>query len=262
MRTAISSPTRTSAKSSWRFSSGSGALSQRRRGPQATQRYRGVSGPFPRFYQAVIAPIPVLCSRQETHGPALTAGHHGGGRGRDMRNPFHEELTPSTGLERRIDEAIETHTVTQHERRLHTPNPAKSTRGRRSNRLFVLAAIAVAPLLGLLAVAIVSAGGLPLNVLSTGSSNVPNGAGHPAPLIGSADATSTPGVNALAAGTDVAVIPTPTIIVMPDARANTPNVCMPVNAAGTPVANSDCPPPATPTPSSPSRPAPRNASAR
>lgn len=174
-----------------------------------------------------------------------------------MHNPFHDELTPSTELERRIERALDDYPDGPPRR------AARVTSGqeRRWGRLAILGAVAVMPLIGLLAVFVVSEASLPLNVFNTGPSHVPPGTGHSAPLFNS---TAVATVTVASVATDAALVPTPTIVVMPEAAANVPDTCTPVNAAGTPVARPECPPTPTPTPapSSHARPAPRHASAR
>ncbi len=176
-----------------------------------------------------------------------------------MHNPFHDELTPSSGREKRIDRALRSHSA----RKRALAKAALEDRRRGPNRwwdrLTVAGALAMIPLVAFVAVMIVSNGGPSLDFLGSNSSNVPPGTGHEAPLLGSTVVAST---TAAAVATNAAIVPTPTIIIEPDTGMATPNTCTPVNAAGTPVTDSECPPTPTPTPNSALRPVPKNPSVR
>ena len=176
-----------------------------------------------------------------------------------MHNPFHDELTPSSGREQRISRARRTHSADKRAIAREALEPTGAAPDRWSNRLAIAGAIAVIPLVAFVALLIVSNGGPSIDLFGSGSSNVPPGTGHSAPAFGSTVTVNTP---APAVATNAAIVPTPTIIIEPDTAPATPDTCTPVNAAGTPVAESECPPTPSPTPSSPVRPAPRNPSAR
>lgn len=176
-----------------------------------------------------------------------------------MHNPFHDELTPSSGREQRINRALRAHSARKRAIARAALEPSRPAPDRWSNRLAIAGAVAVIPLVVFVALLIVSHGGPSIDFFGNGSSNVPPGTGHSAPAFG---ATVTDNAPAAAAATNAAIVPTPTIIIEPDTVPATPNTCTPVNAAGTPVADSECPATPSPTPSSPARPAPRNPSAR
>jgi len=176
-----------------------------------------------------------------------------------MHSPFHDELTPSSGREKRIDRALRSHSARKQARAQAALNEPPPGSNRAWGRLAIAGALATVPLLVFVAVMIVSNGGPSLNFVGSSSSNVPPGTGHEAPLVGSSVVPNTPPA---AVATNAAIIPTPTIIMEPDTGMATPETCNPVNAAGTPVTDSQCSPTPTATPSSPVRPAPRNASVR